>query len=86
MAVQDSWTIDNIEKILRANAEMLGDRAPAPVDGAEFSSGKNFFLGFGERGSGDVVFADPYCHKGDHPYQPGTMDDKLMEHLAPLLQ
>jgi hypothetical protein len=31
----DSWTIENIDRILRANAALLRDRAPAPVAGAE---------------------------------------------------
>lgn len=45
----DPWTIDNINRILHANAVMLGDRAPALPEGTEATAAPNFSLGFGAR-------------------------------------
>lgn len=83
---KDAWTAENIGRILRANAKMLGDKA-LPSDGSEskLTAASNFVIDFGARGSGDVLFAAPKCYNGENPYVPGTMDEKLLEQATALL-
>lgn len=79
---QDRQTIDDIACVLRANTSKYSFKLKlSDPNDTKVKLAANFAIGFGDRGSGDVVFANPDLFNGARRYVPNTMDEKIKETL-----
>lgn len=76
----DPKVLANLERVLRANGETGLPDAPDGEGPLKLSA--NFNVVFGERGEGELVFAQPEHYDA---YEPSAMDDKVVENLATMI-